>query len=47
MRLLKTFRKGFTALLLFVSIAGVFSVPGLVRCAGEVDPEESAAVSTI
>jgi hypothetical protein len=43
MRLLKTFRKSFTALLLFVGIAAVFSVPGLVRCSGEVDSSSQYA----
>ena len=47
MKLLKRLKTGFTALMLFVSIAAVFSLPAMVRCGGSVEPTDSTSIVDI
>ena len=47
MKLLKRLKTGITALVLFVSITAVFSLPSMVRCGGEVDTQNSTSVVDI
>ncbi|HEX3036106.1 MAG TPA: hypothetical protein VHT73_13470 [Thermodesulfobacteriota bacterium] len=44
MKLLKGLKTGITALMLFVGITAVFSLPSMVRCGGEIDPQDSTSI---
>ncbi|HSE83872.1 MAG TPA: hypothetical protein VLB01_04940 [Thermodesulfobacteriota bacterium] len=44
MKLLKRLKIGITALVLFVGITAVFSLPSMVRCGGEIDPQDSTSI---
>ena len=46
MRLLKTFKRKFRALLLLMGIAAMFT-PGIVRCSGEVNPHGNSGHNSI
>lgn len=47
MKLLKRLKTGVTALMLFVGITAVFSLPSTVRCGGSIDPEDSTSIVDI
>lgn len=47
MKLIKMLQTSLKVSLLFISITAIFSLPGLVRCAGEVNPEGKSEYSSI